>query len=62
MISNTGGTPGTSGPNWFTTAEGEALRAHHVEIAGAQLRGLFADDPDRANSMTLAVADLTLDF
>ena len=60
-----GPTPGSSrgSPvNAFTTAEGEALRAHHSEIAPTHLRSLFAEDPDRVAAMTLQVADLTIDF
>jgi glucose-6-phosphate isomerase len=58
-----GTSPSTDGPsNAFTTVEGEALRAHHSEIAPTHLRSLFAEDPDRVAAMTLQVADLTIDF
>ncbi len=66
MSSSVGRATGSSSSdrpaNAFTTAEGEALRAHHSEIAATHLRALFAEDPDRTASMTLQVADLTIDF
>ncbi|MGI9607397.1 MAG: glucose-6-phosphate isomerase [Acidimicrobiales bacterium] len=39
-----------------------ALAAHQREIAGTDLRRLFADDPDRASRFTFDVRGLTLDL
>ncbi|MGP3931678.1 glucose-6-phosphate isomerase [Nonomuraea sp. KM88] len=42
--------------------EWAALDKHHGELAGKQLRELFADDPGRAERMTAAAGDLYLDY
>ena len=44
------------------TAAWKALRAHHDEIVDAQMRQLFADDPDRAARFSLELGDLLFDF
>ncbi len=44
------------------TAPWRALAAHHREVAGAHLRELFADDPDRAARFTRRVDGLLLDL
>ncbi|WP_205718523.1 glucose-6-phosphate isomerase [Actinomadura sp. WMMA1423] len=46
----------TESPEWTALAE------HHAAIAGRHLRELFADDPDRADRMTVAAGDLFLDY
>ncbi len=45
-----------------TTPEWKALLAHHKKVKDAQLRDLFAKDPDRANRMTADGAGLFLDY
>ncbi|TDD17435.1 glucose-6-phosphate isomerase [Nonomuraea diastatica] len=42
--------------------EWAALDKHHGELAGKQLRELFADDPGRADRMTATAGDLYLDY
>ncbi|MEO3887693.1 glucose-6-phosphate isomerase [Nonomuraea sp. B5E05] len=42
--------------------EWAALDKHHGELAGKQLRELFADDPGRAERMTATAGDLYLDY
>ncbi len=44
------------------TPEWAALTAHHAGVAGATLRQLFADDPDRATRLRAEGADLLLDY
>jgi len=44
------------------TPEWNALRRHHDEIAGKQLRELFAEDPDRGRELTMTVGDLYIDY
>ena len=39
-----------------------ALEGHAASFDDLDLRGLFADDPDRVDRMTLSVADLTVDL
>ncbi|MFF4740235.1 glucose-6-phosphate isomerase [Streptomyces sp. NPDC001262] len=42
--------------------EWNALAKHRDELGEVQLRGLFADDPRRAEKYTLSVGDLHLDY
>lgn len=42
--------------------EWAALAKHHEEIAGRQLRELFAEDPGRAERMSVTAGDLFLDY
>ncbi|MFI6738282.1 glucose-6-phosphate isomerase [Nonomuraea sp. NPDC050451] len=42
--------------------EWAALGKHHEELAGRQLRELFAEDPGRAGRMTVTAGDLFLDY
>ncbi|WP_043620176.1 glucose-6-phosphate isomerase [Nonomuraea candida] len=42
--------------------EWAALGKHHEELAGRQLRELFAEDPGRATRMTVTAGDLYLDY
>jgi len=42
--------------------EWAALDKHHGELAGKHLRELFAEDPGRAERMTLTAGDLYLDY
>ncbi|PZG15747.1 glucose-6-phosphate isomerase [Nonomuraea aridisoli] len=42
--------------------EWAALGKHHEELAGRQLRELFAEDPGRAGRMTVTAGDLYLDY
>lgn len=42
--------------------EWAALGKHHEELAGRQLRELFAQDPGRARRMTVTAGDLYLDY
>ncbi|TGD87393.1 glucose-6-phosphate isomerase [Mycolicibacterium sp. CH28] len=44
------------------TAEWNALRRHHDQIAGQNLRELFAEDPDRGRELTMTVGDLYIDY
>ena len=44
------------------TPEWEALEAHRGKMEGAHLRDLFAEDPDRGETMTLEAGDLYLDY
>src|SRR5919198_2284340 len=44
------------------TQEWAALAEHHTRIADTHLRDLFAEDPQRAEAMTISAADLCLDF
>jgi glucose-6-phosphate isomerase len=44
------------------TPEWQALQAHAAAIGDVHLRTLFADDPDRGETMTLEVGDLYLDY
>jgi glucose-6-phosphate isomerase len=46
----------TSTPEW------KALAEHFADLRGAHLRDLFAQDPHRAESMTVEAADLVLDY
>ena len=39
-----------------------ALERHHAEIAGTHLRELFADDPGRADRLSIEAAGLYLDY
>jgi glucose-6-phosphate isomerase len=45
-----------------TTDEWRRLAEHYSDLRNRHLRELFADDPDRGRRMTLAVADLLLDY
>jgi glucose-6-phosphate isomerase len=40
----------------------QALEAHHPKVRGLQLRKLFAEDPKRAERMTVEAAGVTLDY
>jgi glucose-6-phosphate isomerase len=44
------------------TPEWEALEAHRGKMEGVHLRDLFAEDPDRGQTMTLEAGDLYLDY
>ena len=44
------------------TAAWRALTAHHGELAGRHLRGLFDSDPDRGTRLTAEAAGLYLDY
>jgi glucose-6-phosphate isomerase len=44
------------------TPEWKALQEHHRELAAVHLRQLFADDPNRGETMTLEAGDLYLDY
>jgi glucose-6-phosphate isomerase len=44
------------------TPEWKALGEHHRELADVHLRQLFADDPNRGETMTLEAGDLYLDY
>ncbi|OKH68191.1 glucose-6-phosphate isomerase [Mycobacterium sp. SWH-M1] len=46
----------TATPAW------QALSRHHEQIRGADLRQLFAEDPDRGAELTLTVGDLYIDY
>ncbi|MEV0665917.1 glucose-6-phosphate isomerase [Actinomadura luteofluorescens] len=46
----------TESPEWTALAE------HHAAIAGRHLRELFAEDPGRADRMTVTAGDLYLDY
>ncbi|MGW7482738.1 glucose-6-phosphate isomerase [Nonomuraea muscovyensis] len=46
----------TQSPEWA------ALDKHHKELSGRHLRELFADDPERAERMTLTAGELFLDY
>ncbi|CNG67496.1 glucose-6-phosphate isomerase [Mycobacterium tuberculosis] len=46
----------TESPEWSALAE------HHAALAGRHLRDLFADDPERADRMTVTAGDLHLDY
>ncbi|NDU76375.1 glucose-6-phosphate isomerase [Actinomadura sp. DSM 109109] len=46
----------TESPEWTALAE------HHAAIAGRHLRDLFAEDPGRADRMTVTAGDLYLDY
>ncbi|MDG4665814.1 glucose-6-phosphate isomerase [Mycobacterium sp. 236(2023)] len=50
------GTDITASPAW------QALARHHDELAGRDLRGLFADDPARGTDLALTVGDLYIDY
>ncbi|MBK5233035.1 MAG: glucose-6-phosphate isomerase [Thermoleophilia bacterium] len=39
-----------------------ALEAHHAEVKGLHLRGLFADDPGRGKSLTAEAAGIYFDY
>jgi glucose-6-phosphate isomerase len=45
-----------------TTQEWAAITAHATGFDGLDLRRLFADDPGRADAMTLSVGDLVVDM
>ncbi len=45
-----------------TTDEWRRLAEHYSDLRNRHLRDLFADDPERGRRMTLAVADLLLDY
>ncbi|NBC47006.1 MAG: glucose-6-phosphate isomerase [Gammaproteobacteria bacterium] len=45
-----------------TTPEWQALEGHWQQVRAIQMRDLFADDPGRAERMTLDAAGLHLDF
>jgi glucose-6-phosphate isomerase len=49
-------TPLTERPAW------KALQAHHSQMRDVHLRQLFADDPQRAERMTLEAAGLHMDY
>ncbi|GAA2210829.1 glucose-6-phosphate isomerase [Nonomuraea monospora] len=44
------------------TQEWASLGKHHEELAGRHLRELFAEDPGRAERMTVTAGDLYLDY
>ncbi|HET7869122.1 MAG TPA: glucose-6-phosphate isomerase, partial [Actinomycetota bacterium] len=44
------------------TPEWEALEAHRGKMEGVHLRDLFAEDPDRGETLTLEAGDLYLDY
>jgi len=44
------------------TAAWKALTRHHADIAGTDLRQLFAKDPDRGRELTMTVGDLYIDY
>jgi glucose-6-phosphate isomerase len=44
------------------SAAWRALRAHHHTIGGVHLRGLFAADPSRGQTMRVRAAELELDY
>ena len=44
------------------TPEWKALGEHHRQLADVHLRQLFADDPNRGETMTLEAGDLYLDY
>jgi glucose-6-phosphate isomerase len=44
------------------TPEWEALEVHRGKMEGVNLRDLFAEDPDRGETMTLEAGDLYLDY
>jgi glucose-6-phosphate isomerase len=44
------------------TPEWEALEAHRGKMEGVELRDLFAEDPDRGETMMLEAGDLYLDY
>src|SRR5699024_3647679 len=46
----------TAGPVW------QALRDHHAELGARHLRALFADAPDRGQTLAVQAADLHVDF
>ncbi|HEY9351461.1 MAG TPA: hypothetical protein VIP75_12275, partial [Acidothermales bacterium] len=48
--------------NITETPEWAALEKHYAEISGRHLRELFAEDPGRAQSLTVQAADLFLDY
>jgi glucose-6-phosphate isomerase len=45
-----------------TTSEWESLLAHHARMRDVHLRTLFAEDPNRAQTMTVEAGDLYLDY
>lgn len=49
-------------PDITATPAWDALRRHHRQIGGTQLRQLFADDPERAAAFTVTVGDLYIDY
>lgn len=49
-------------PDITATPAWDALRRHHRQIGGTQLRELFADDPERAAAFTVTVGDLYIDY
>ena len=48
--------------NITETPEWAALEKHYAEISGRHLRELFAEDPNRAQSLTVQAADIFLDY
>jgi glucose-6-phosphate isomerase len=44
------------------TPEWQALTEHHAQVRNVHLRELFAADPDRGTSLTVAAGDLYLDY
>ena len=48
--------------NITETPEWAALEKHYAEISGRHLRELFAEDPGRAQSLTVQAAELFLDY
>jgi len=44
------------------TPEWQALTDHHAQLAGVHLRDLFAQQPDRGETMVLEAGDLYLDY
>src|SRR5512134_644780 len=52
----------SAAPDVTRTEEWSALAEHHAAVAGRHLRELFADDPQRAEAMTVSGADLVLDY
>ncbi|WP_448639060.1 glucose-6-phosphate isomerase [Geodermatophilus sp. URMC 63] len=44
------------------SAEWQALAEHHREVGDRHLRDLFAEDPGRGTDLTVAAADLYLDY
>jgi glucose-6-phosphate isomerase len=49
-------------PDISATPAWQALRRHHDQIGGKQLREFFAEDPDRGTELALTVGDLYIDY
>ncbi|MCO5125499.1 MAG: glucose-6-phosphate isomerase [Rhizobacter sp.] len=52
----------TQTPSVTQCAAWKALAAHHLRVAGLQLRQLFADDPGRGERMALDAVGIYLDY